>query len=373
MKRFRSCLTIGIAGSVLFCLLAAGISALSNATLPKGPQDTSRLDELDKARLAEALHLKSSLGETIWLGWGKTDIPIIIWNHDYSFLVGLTPTPAGWEEVTGDDFQGQAYYRQRTNDPQNFAVKVGDNWVASMATKWETDQFMMGVFREMLPPVLEQVFPYRLMIMPSEVQMTGVLHETFHVYQTLSVPERLNAAEAAHKLGESYWQADAAMSQEWKAEIDLLAQALAAKTDQEATGLARQFLEQRQQRRSKYSLSSSLVAYEQWLEWEEGLAKYVELAAWQAAYQNQYETPAKDYQPLPVMGSDPDFRGYKTFPQRWSQEVSQMKTQATKEGETRLYYTGMAQAMLLDRLAPGWKEHIFTEGTWLETLLVQAP
>jgi len=47
-----------------------------------------------------------------------------------------------------------------------------------------------------------------------------------------------------------------------------------------------------------------------------------------------------------------------------------MKRQATREGETRLYYSGMAQAMLLDRLLPEWKSRILQ--THLQTRVTQA-
>lgn len=42
-------------------------------------------------------------------------------------------------------------------------------------------------------------------------------------------------------------------------------------------GLARQFLEPRDQRRVRNGLDAELVDYERQLEWEEGLAKYIEL------------------------------------------------------------------------------------------------
>ncbi len=363
MKKRISCVVKGIGGVLLLCVGLSLVSALSNLTLPKGPERLDRLDPLDKARLAESLHLKQTLGEAVWPGWEQADIPILLWNHDSSFLTGLNAAPDGWGVVPDDDFDGSPYYRQATSNPQNFAVREGDRWIASMATKWETDAFMMDVFRDLLPPVLEQIFPYRSLILPSEVQMTGVLHETFHVYQALSAPDRLEAAETAHRLGDRYWEADAAMRADWQKEIALLKKAVQADSDAEARELARQFLDQRQQRRDAHSLTPDLVDYERWLEWEEGLAKYVEMESWRRA------SLASDYEPLARMAADADFKGYATFRQRFSQEMSQMQRQATQEGEPRFYYTGMAQAMLLDRLAPGWKTQVFAEGVWLEDLL----
>jgi hypothetical protein len=366
VKRGLRVLAYVAGGTLLLCALVALLSAASNRSLPTGPEETDRLSSLDKARLAETLQLKQVLGESVWPGWGRADIPVLIWNRDHSLLVGHSDPPAGWEPVPGDAFQGQTYYRQATGDSQNFAVLVGDRWVASMATKWETDAFLIDMIRDVLPSPIRPFFPYRLLIQPSEVQMSGVLHETFHVYQAQQAPVRLEEAERAHGRGERYWRVDEAMHQAWGLEIDLLVSALEDESNEAARALTRQFLDQRARRRAAHELDAALIDYERQLEWEEGLAKYVELAIWREAY------AVKDYEPLSTMADDPDFGQYATFPRRWSQEIGQMRRQATREGETRFYYTGMAQAALLDRLLPGWKGRIWVDGVWLETLLAEA-
>jgi hypothetical protein len=366
MKRGLRVLAFVVGGCLLLCIATAALSALSNRNLPAGPVDTGRLDPLDKARLAETLHLKQGLGDAVWTGWAETDIPILIWNRDYAFLVGYPDPPANWQAVPQDTFQGQVYFCQPTGEPQNFAVRVGDRWVASMATKYETDAFVIEMIRDVLPAPLKPVIPYRLLIQPSEVQMSAVLHETFHVYQALVALERLDKAEASHADGEQYWEMDVAMHKEWRQEIDLLSRALKAKSEEQAATLVRQFLEQRERRRAAHGIDASLADYERQFEWEEGLAKYVELMIWRKAYHTE------NYEPLQIVADDPSFKGYATFEQRWSQEIGQMKRQAGQEGETRFYYTGMAQAVLLDRLLPGWKEQILSENIWLETLLAEA-
>lgn len=366
MKRVRRVLLIVVAAILVLCLAAVSVSILGNRGLPAEPQATGRLEPLDKARLEEALHLRQQLGEAVWPGWGVAESPVLLWNRHDSFLVAYPSLPAGWTLVSGDTFQDRPYYRQPTADPQNFALQVDGRWVASMATKWETDAFMAQVFRDILPPGIKAVFPYWLLIMPSEVQITALLHESFHAYQAQVAGERLQEAESAHELGAAYWQADEAMRADWKQETDLLARALAASSDSEARQWARKFLEQRAQRRRAHGLAQDLTDYERQLEWEEGLAKYVEMAIWRQA------STVPEYQPLAAMSADRQFKRYVTFRQRWQQEVRQMRTQAGREGETRFYYTGMAQATLLDRLLPGWKGNAFEPGTWLESLLAEA-
>ena len=79
---------------------------------------------------------------------------MLLWNRETSFLVGLDAAPAGWQPVAGDTFLGKPYFRQPSDNPQNFAVPVGDRLAASIATKSETDAFLVEQFQTMLPPLV---------------------------------------------------------------------------------------------------------------------------------------------------------------------------------------------------------------------------
>lgn len=353
-------------GLLVLLLLAAGASALSNRSLPTGPATLDRLDPLDTARLEETLHLKQELGERVWPGWGAAAMPVLLWNQQYAFLIGYAAPPEDWVALGGATFAGQPVYRQPAHDPQNFAVRIGPRYAASMATKWEADHFLITQFRQMMPGPLKPIFPYRLLIQPSEVQITGVLHESFHVYQAEITPARFADAELAYRDAERYRAAEPAMADAWSAEIELLIGATQAETDAEARQLAQQFLAQRAARRKIAQLDAASIAYERRLEWLEGLAKYVEIESWRQAA----TTPG--YAPLAAMMADPDFQRYGGFRQRWAQERDQLRRQARQADEVRFYYTGMAQAVLLDRLVPGWKTRIFQKEQWLETLLLEA-
>jgi hypothetical protein len=252
MKRFSRILLYILLGLTGACLLAVTISAASNLFLPEVPTTLERLEALDQARLAEAMQLRRVLGDSAWPGLGSADIPMMVWNEEYSFLAGGEAAPPGWEALQAND--GTTYYRQESDDPQNFAVPVGDGWAASLATKSGMDTFMAQLFRDALPPVIKSIFPYRLLIQPSEVQICGLVHEAMHVLQQLEAPKRLAEAEAAHRQGEAYWQADEAMRDSWEKEINLLYRAVNAATEAQALELARQFLDERQARREAVRL-----------------------------------------------------------------------------------------------------------------------
>ncbi len=205
-----------ILGLTVLCIGIIGFLALSNRRLPTRSQVVDRLSDLEKARLAEAAHLRQTLGDQVWPGWGEADIPFIVYNEDYAFLVGLPDPPDGWvkvpqnearggawEPVQGDTFFGETYYRQALSDPgvtpEAFTVLVGDRWVATMQTKEYALVYFVSGMREQLPPPLQALFPYRLMFDQlfgeTENYLGGLLHEAFHAFQGATDPQRLAGAE----------------------------------------------------------------------------------------------------------------------------------------------------------------------------------
>jgi len=374
-------------GLVIVCLILVGISYISNRGLPTRSQIVDRLSEQEKARLLESNHLRTKLGEVVWPGWQSQEIPVIVYNEGYAFLVGLPDPPDGWlkmpqgqkrggpwELVPDDSIEGQPYYRQPLPNPnlvpENFTVLVGDRWVATLQTK----EFMLISFVEgfssELPPPVRPIFPYRLawrlLVNNSDGYISALLHEQFHAFQGMHAADRLASAERSVQLEDQYpWEA-AESEQHWQEELDLLYRAASAETQVDSADLARQFLDWRVQRRELTGLNPDLIGFEQEREWLEGLAKYAELEVGRVAA----ETPT--YQPLAAIESDPDFQQYSGRANFRETQLAEVKRMTNNDGEVRFYYTGMAQAVVLDRLMPGWKDKAFEEGVYLEALLRQA-
>jgi hypothetical protein len=365
-RRFTLYALTIVAGILVSCVILGGIGYNSNQNLELDPQTADSLGTLDKGRLAEALQLKAQLGNQVWPGFADLEAPIILWNDAYEFLVGVSNPPSGWEAVPDDQLAGEAYFRRPAVDPQNFAVRVGDQWAASIFTKPLVDSSLIFAIRDLLPPLIADIFPYRLIIQPSELQIAAVQHEYFHVFQAVEAAVKFNAAEAAYDADDRYWAADEQMRDAWQGEVELLVQAVETTSQAEAIELTREFLDQRAQRRQDTRLEADLVAYERQFEWLEGTAKYVELRSWEVAFED------RGYLPSPELQADEDFKGYDTFEAHWNREISQARRQAGVDGEVRFYYTGMLQAYLLDRLMPDWQARIMDEGVYLEDLLQEA-
>ena len=387
MKRLIRFLLPAALVLVSLCLMLVLISAIINRGLPQQSEVIERLSNSDKTRLAELFHLRQTLGDSVWPGWGQAQIPIILHNEEYAFLIGYPQPPAGWikvpagtqlggpwETVAEDQFLGAPYYRQlllnANSTPQSFTVLVGEQWTASLETTDWMKISLVQPIRDDLPYLLRPIFPYRLyigqLVSGSDQYISLIGHETFHAYEGMVAPDKLMAAELANNKYESQypWQ-DASLQADWQKELNLLSDALQTTSKDQAAQLAQRFLEQRKVRRENAGLSSNLIAYEMQREWEEGLARYTELEIWRQA-------ATEDYTPIPETSSLVDFKQYKSFASRWSHEIQQITLMTGVEGDGRFYYTGMAQAFLLDRLMPNWKSKTFQDGIWLEDLLAEA-
>ncbi len=375
-----------IPGLLIACLVLTAISALQNMSLKNLPVGQPAISKLDKARLSEALNLRQNLGESVFPGWSNVVTGQILYNEEYAFLIGLRNPESGWIKVPQEQqrgsiwqeqppeelWEGTPYYRQpylKHQSPEAFTVRVGEHYVGSMATfDWLRVNLMQQI-RSDLPAFLQPVFPYQLavslLVSSSDSYIALLEHENFHAYQAVSMTQRFLQAEQANiNQQDNYpWHADSGV-QAWKQELEALKEASQTEDVAAKALLVQHFLDLRDQRRISEKLSADLIALENDREWLEGLARYVELESLRVA------GVSETYQPVENMDTDPLFEKYRRFERRWKRELDQMLRMADDEGDGRFYYSGMAQAYLLDDLMPEWKNTMLVDPTLnLEDLL----
>jgi hypothetical protein len=368
-----------------------GLSAATNFFFSARSDPLDQLSGLEKARISEVFHLRRAMGDSIWPGWSGATIPVIVYNEAYAFLIGTdNPAPGWrtvpqnlsrggpWESVPNGSIDGRKYFRQRLAahehaSPQAFTVRIGELWVASMTAKDWMPIKLGNDIRDGVPSVIRAFVPYRLIArlflglgMNTDGYICAIEHESFHAYQGIVAAGRLARSETIlidH--GRMYPWAKSRFNDEWKAELNALADSLEATHEARMVSLAGKFMALRQARRKTSHIASALTDLERLREWEEGLAKYTELAIWKCASANAA------YKPLPALRGDRNFYFYRGFSEKWVQELATLRRQSGQE-DNLFYYTGMAQAFLLDRLNPEWKAKILQEGVFLEDLLSEA-
>jgi len=331
-------------------------------TAPRAAITSPVLTSQDKELLGLALRLKRLLGEEVWPGLGAADIPVIVYNDAFEFLTGAaTPPPTPWTRVEGDLFAAAPYYRRKAATFQSFAVEVSDAWVASISSLDRMSARM----------------PIRI---DAGLYVAAVLHEIFHAFQADRAPARFHRVLTLYGQESSYPASDPDFAKAWTREGELLTAALKALGAAGAAGAPdaadagptapaaqavddiRLFLDSRRDRLAAVPFGFGVRDYESEMEWLEGLGKYVEVRFYRLA-------AARARAGGPDAG-EPGLAAFKAGPPYFASDLARLeKRLGSLPGDQRFYLSGMAEAMILDRLFPGWKNGFFREGGSLEDRL----
>ena len=365
------------------CLFSSTLQFLLNRTIPKTSANPHVLSQEQIQLMRESNHLIELVGNQVFPGWGDFPTAWVFYNENTAFVSGLIPeqTSLGWEmyprkHQRGGKWEevsnyGHNYFRtplQNSQEtPENFIVKVGNQLAASFQTNEFALIYMHNLMYSDLPPILREIFPYRLffkdLFLAPEAYISSLAHEAFHVFQARTNPVMFENAELISSRADQYPFDNEAMLASWKEELEILSRSAEISNREQALQIATTFLEHREERRTSSQLSNPLIEYERQREWLEGMAKYAELELGKIAAQ-------QDFQPLNESAKILNLENYSSRERFWHTQLSTMH-KTNMDGETLFYYSGFAQGVLLDYLMPGWKERAL-QGESLEELLAES-
>lgn len=202
-----------------------------------------------------------------------------------------------------------------------------------------------------------------LMTRDAEEGLALSLHALFHGYLQRLAPQKASDIQVVvfGRYPEFNFDNNALLSLEGA----LLDQALETREDRKMRAFVRRFLAVRAVRRRL--LSAELVRFERGEEATEGLARYMEYRFLVRSLESYRGLPALDRY-------DPSFHGF-----RHNRALLHLRLDplldlslAGDNLRQRLYPLGMAQAALLDRLRPNWKEEFGSTSKFLDELLAEA-
>lgn len=384
MKKEFRIIWKGLKWLILLLVVLMAVSAIYNLTLSSSSAETEILTASQKAYIAEYFNLQDELMSDIWPEYDEIKISVIVYNEEYAFLVGMENPDSGWfkmpsnehlgnewNKVGNVDFYGVTYYRQHLPDPdvtpENFTVKVGSEWVSTMQTREFAKVSFYNGFKSELPPGIDLIFPYKifwnLIMGEAESCTSGLIHEAFHGFQGSIYTERFSRAESMATLSNDYPWHLYKNSDGWSEEAKLLMKAFEAENYTDTFQHIREYVLVRDERKKEAELTEEMIEYEKNREWLEGLAKYTELKIGMVA------DKAPGYEPVGEIQELGDFNHYSKRDKYFQNQLSEVPRAAGRSGESRFYYGGMLQSMLLDKVYSDWKNEVFEEDIFLEDLL----
>jgi hypothetical protein len=365
----------------LLVFLAFGVSwpLLSRACATDKPAPpTLRIDPLLVAQAAEVWQLVARPNNPVWPGWDASSTPLLFYLPDtQDVLINHPRPPEGFHRYTGPVKMPGAEIFVRDDktffdlDGQNTARAVaGVSTLVIADTLSNHRQQIKGLLEDPLPAAKKAAqLGWKQLHGDPYGSICMIAHEAFHVYQGKRAPHKGGSEEALTR----YPTVASFNTVGFALEGALLAEAMRATDPAEVRKHALSWLAIRLERRAK--LSTEAASYEDRMEYLEGLAKYVEYRLLEVL---EGRTPGEPMNWLQ------GFNGYADLkPQREALIRQTMGMMSGKVGvnndlygasplRMRLYFSGMGIAVLLDRVAPKWKERIFAPETTLTGLAKEA-
>ena len=337
-----------------------------------------RIDPLLIAEAAEVWTLIAAPENPIWPGWNASDTPLLFYlPGEQDVLINHPRPPAGFMPYTGAvRFPGgRILIRDGATtidwDGQNTSRDVAGISTLVIADRLSNLRLQVRAWLEdpRPPEEKEQALGFAELATDPYDQLAMVVHEAFHVFQGHAAP-----AKSANEMLLLYYpvlsvENNVGFAQEGAA----LASALRAPDRATLRAGVVQWLALRQLRRS--GLRAEAAAYEDGVEFGEGLAKYTEYRLFEVL---------QGRSPSPAMQWAQGFRGYGDLGRRRDRLIERMVAHMRGEVSVnndpygtaplrmRLYFSGMVIGALLDRLSPDWKRRILEPGTSLTSLVQEA-
>jgi hypothetical protein len=296
---------------------------------------TPDVSPTDRVRIREAYRLATQLGDRVWAGWHNAPFALLLVTPDYEFLVGH-PNPSSDFTATSTDtlLGGPVLFRKRTFPVQLQATFPAVNGVNTIV-----------------------IGPAELTADKNSTRwVLTVLHEHFHqfVYSRPGYYDAVSKLGLAHGDQSGMWMLnypfpyDSSRTQEaFSAMTHALLDAL-AQTDQPALA-SKSAAFRRAMAAFRQSAPAEAAKYFDFQLWQEGVARYTEIALGELA--------AKAYTPSAEFSALPDFKSYANVAAEIRRGVlNDLGTMSlAKLKRVVVYSTGAADALLLDKVRPSWK------------------
>ncbi len=360
----------------LVFLLAAGshASPSGEAVPPPGLGVSPLL--VDAA--AEVWGIIARSDNPVWPLWNASDTPLLLYlPGQQDVLIGHPHPPEGFVPYDGPlRFPGAAMFVKNgptliEADGQNTAMDVAGVRTLVVADPLSNLRQNVAALLEDPRPAAEKARALELRSLATDPydQLALIVHEAFHVYEDRAAPDR--GANEMLLLWYPVLSVDNNVG--FGLEAAALAGALAADDDAAFRAAALRWLAVREHRRS--FLPARALEYEDGVEFSEGMATYTEYRLFQVL---EGRTPSA------ALERAQGFRGYRDLSDRRRALVARMVLHLRGEVNVnnapygtaplrmRLYYSGMAIGVMLDRLSPTWKRDLIAGGGSLTALAREA-
>jgi hypothetical protein len=294
-------------------------------------------------RMGEMYRVLDFAAQRIWPGWDnyRSTPFLLVYENGLRVLIGHPKPPAGFVLVPDVTVEAKTVYADFTHvSPQPITGIQRGGGGANLFGVGPDGKPVEVVEMRFHPPVSANEYGVGER---AEQQMLAYIHELFHCFQRARLERKV--------YGNLRYNLDTPYAVYSEIEGLALERALSAGGDAAlATQYLGDFVAARKKKRAE-SMSELQANQERWEEFNEGGATYAELRTLELLQAGGFE---------PKLKGDVEYSGFrdaaaliKVYAESMHRAISD-----SKRANARFYYYGAYQALLLERLFPGWQKEV---------------
>ena len=348
-QRARSTLEPGgfltsVVRGALIVALSMTVTSLAASGATAQPANEPGLSTVDRVRLAEVRRLMANVADSVWPGWSAAPRALLLVTPAREFLIWHPRPSADFERIGYDSLlASEVHARPRQYAPTLLATfpAVGGVPTVVVGTAEQTGK-------------------------RSTAWVLSIAHEHFHQLQT-SRPGYYPAVAKLELSGgdeTGMWMLNYPFpysSSTVRERFDVLSQAVRNALRDTVGGNDQRHarLVERVRRELRAALAAPDHRYLDFQFWQEGIARYTELAVARLA--------AVRHRPDAAFSALPDVEPYAAVSERLEREILETESVSLASQRIAFYPVGAALGLWLDRADPSWRQRYF------ETLLTLEP
>jgi hypothetical protein len=311
-------------------------------------QETPKISETDRIRLAETFRLEEKLSDKIWKNWHKTPLAILLVTKETEFLIGHPAPSKDFTEIGYDKLlKHKVYVRKQQFNPSflaTFPAILGSGISTIVVGQAENTW-----------------------VKTSTPWVVTLLHEHFHQMQD-SQPDfykEVSDLNLARGDETGMWMLNYPFPYDDKKineDFDKLAKQLAKTLETNQTSAFQKEFETYKKMRKDFnaSLKPEDYKYLSFQFWKEGTARYTEIEITKIA--------AKNYKPGKKFSKLKDYKSYAEFSGEIEKDtINSLKNLSLQDRKREVVYAfGAGEALLLDKAGIDWKPSYFSEKFYLD-------
>lgn len=350
---------------IIICLLLLEVFVCPSLHSSAQEKQLPKALKIDLLRLKEAYNILDLYAADIWPGWNDYDkYPVLfVYPNGLKMLIGHPNPPAGFDSVNGLSLRGKKIYidrRIQNSDSLDYPLLIQEN-IDELENSYYDENKAITITLEKDKADQSAYDKYAKLYgrknMPlgsqGEEQVLNIIHKLFHQFQRPSFKTQFSIPAFNCDLNYALYS---------EIEGNKLEKILNSTDHETAKQYLKDFLVSRNLKnksiRAKDRKAISAI------ELYEGTASYVELKALQLL-NNRFTADSS------LLNDDKYYAGFKAREQlinnrmEWLGQISKN----TFLSNLKAYPYGCAQALILDKLFPKWKELIAADGSSLDQIL----